>query len=344
MVGWVVGALVLAGVLGCSGSSAPAASSAPSARRVRTAEIADTAAARTIVAPGTVASRDELDLSFKLGGVIASVAVDEGDRVQAGQVLATLALPEIDAQVAKAGAALEKAERDAARVRRLAADSVTTQTQVDDAETAVTVARADLDAARFNRRYAVITAPASGTVLRRMARPGENVSPGTPVLVLASAGRGTVFRATVADRDLVQLREGDVATVRLDAYPARTFRAAVVEKGAAPSPLTGAYQVTLALSEASGLPTGLVGTATLSARGGGPVRLVPVEALVEGDGVEGTLFVLHGDSTTVERRRVTIAWLADGRLGVTSGLDGAQLVVTDGAPYLTDGEKVQVVP
>ncbi len=206
------------------------------------------------------------------------------------------------------------------------------------------MARADLDAARFNRRYAVITAPASGTVLRRMGRPGENVSPGTPVVVLASAGRGTVFRATVADRDLVRLREGDGAEVRLDAYPGRTFRAAVVEKGAAPSPLTGAYQVMLALPDGSGLPTGLVGTATLAARGDGPVRLVPVEALVEGDGTEGTLFVLREDGGTVERRRVTIAYVADGRLGVSSGLEQARMVVTDGAPYLTDGEKVEVVP
>jgi multidrug efflux system membrane fusion protein len=257
-------------------------------------------------------------------------------------VLATIAMPEIDAAVSKAEAALAKAERDAARARRLAADSVTTRTQVDDAETALQVARADWESARFNRRYAVITAPAAGTVLRRMGKAGELVSPGASVLTLASAGRGTVFRASVADRDLVRMADGDAASVRLDAYPGRTFKATVLEKGAAPSPTTGAYVVTLALPDAAGLPSGLVGQASIATRGGERVRLVPMEALVEADGLDGTVYVLAGDSTTAEKRRVTIAFVGERQLGIASGLDGASAVVTDGAPYLRDGETVTV--
>jgi RND family efflux transporter MFP subunit len=332
-------ALALAGCGRVEGEAAPAREPRP----VKVAAIADTTAAQAITASGRVESRDELALSFKIGGVVASVGVDEGDRVRAGQVLAVLALPEIDAAVAKAEAALEKAERDAARVRRLAADSVTTRTQADDAETAVRVARADAEAARFNRRYAVITAPAAGTVLRRMAKPGETVAPGAPVLVVASAGRGTVFRASVADRDLVRVTEGDEAEVTLDAYPGRTFAARVLEKGAAPAPVTGAYVLTLALPGGGDLPTGLLGTAAVRTRGAERVRLVPVEALVEANGMEGTLFVLRPDSTA-ERRTVTIAFVRPRAVGIASGLDGAASVVTDGAPYLEDGEKVRVVP
>ncbi|HEX5634261.1 MAG TPA: efflux RND transporter periplasmic adaptor subunit, partial [Gemmatimonadales bacterium] len=235
-------------------------------------------------------------------------------------------------------------EREVQLVARLAADSVTTRTQVDDAETAVRVARADYEMARFNRRYAVITAPASGTVLRRLARPGETVAPGAPVLLLASAGRGTVFRASVADRDLVRVREGDEALVRLDAYPGRSLVARVLEKGAAPSPVTGAYTLTLSLTNAGELPTGLVGTAAIRTTGGERVRVVPTEALVEADGLEGTMFVLAGDSATAERRKVTIAFVHPTQVGVASGLDGARAVVTDGAPYLEDGEKVTVLP
>ena len=340
--GMTVAVLVL-GVAACAKEPARPATEAI-ARPVRVAPISDTAATPVILASGTVGARDELVLSFKIGGVIAAVTVDEGDRVKAGQVLATIAMPEIDASVSKAEAALAKAERDAARVRRLAADSVTTRTQVDDAETALQVARADYESARFNRRYAVITAPAAGTVLKRMGRAGELVSPGAPVLTLASAGRGTVFRASVADRDLVRLAEGDVATVRLDAYPGRTFRATVLEKGAAPAATTGAYVVTLALPDATGLPSGLVGQASIATRGGERVRLVPIEALVEADGLAGTVYVLGADSARAERRRVTIAFVGERQLGIASGLDGASAVVTDGAPYLRDGETVRVTP
>jgi hypothetical protein len=70
---------------------------------------------------------------------------------------------------------------------------------------------------------------------------------------------------------------------------------------------------------------------------------VPVEALVEANGLEGTLYVLAPDST-VRRRAVTIAFVRPRAVGIASGLDGAAAVVTDGAPYLEDGEKVRVVP
>ena len=136
---------------------------------VHAARVTDTTLARPISAAGTLAPKDEITLSFKIGGVIAGVRVDAGDEVRAGQTLATLDLREIDAGLSKAQSGAEKAERDLARAQRLYRDSVVTLTQMQDAETAARVARADLAAAEFNRRYAVIVAPASGTVLRRIA-------------------------------------------------------------------------------------------------------------------------------------------------------------------------------
>ncbi|HEX5634197.1 MAG TPA: biotin/lipoyl-binding protein, partial [Gemmatimonadales bacterium] len=114
--GWGMMILPLAALLLLGCGKPEAESVVTPARSVKVVPITDTTAAPTIVASGRVEARDELDLSFKVGGVVASVGVDEGDRVREGQVLATLALPEIDAQVAKAAAGLEKAERDAARV------------------------------------------------------------------------------------------------------------------------------------------------------------------------------------------------------------------------------------
>jgi multidrug efflux pump subunit AcrA (membrane-fusion protein) len=118
----------------------------------------------------------------------------------------------------------------------------------------------------------------------------------------------------------------------------------VLEKGAAPTSTTGAYVVTLALPEAGALPSGLVGQATIATRGGDAVRVVPIEALVEGDGLSGSVYVLRGDRATAEKRTVTIAFVGPRELGIASGLDGATEVVTDGAPYLRDGETVRVAP
>ena len=330
----------------CGGGStrqkSDARSTAPIA--VRTAPVTATMVARPIVATGTVAPKDEIALSFKIGGVIARITVDPGDVVHAGQTLSTLQLREIDAGLAKTRSAAAKAGRDLSRARRLYTDSVVTLAQLQDAETAMEVASADLDAAGFNRRYAVIEAPSDGTVLRRLAEPGENVSGGTTVLVLGSQARGNVVKVGLADRDRVTVRKGDPAAVQLDALPGKTFQGQVTEVAGAADPSTGAYGVEITLRDARGLVAGLMGRVEIRPGVGAPATLIPVEAVLEADGDHATVFALSADGTRAERRRVTVAFVDGNQVAVTGGLEGARLVLTDGAAYLDDGVAVKVAP
>jgi multidrug efflux pump subunit AcrA (membrane-fusion protein) len=81
----------------CGGAAPPEPAAAPT--RVRVEQVTVGPARPAIVGNGFVATRDELRLAFKVGGVVNEVRVREGDRVRAGQVLATLELAEVDAQV-----------------------------------------------------------------------------------------------------------------------------------------------------------------------------------------------------------------------------------------------------
>lgn len=339
---------ILAGLAlaGCGGDGAPAAR--PSVARqpltVRAAPVTDTLLARPILATGTVAPKDQIALSFKVGGVIARIGVDPGDVVRSGQTLATLELREIEAGLAKARSATAKAERDLARAQRLYRDSVVTLAQYQDAQTATEVARADLEAAAFNRRYAVIVAPAAGTVLRRSAEPGENVSSGATVLVLGSQARGNVVEVGLADRDAVSVRKGDPAVARFDALPGKAFEGRVTEIAGAADPGTGAYGVEITLQDAGSLAAGLVGQVEIRPGVGAPATLVPIEAVLEADGHEATVFTLSKDQARAERHRVSVAYIDGGRVAVTGGLDGATAVLTDGAAYLDDGITVKVAP
>ena len=103
---------------------------------VDVATVTTDAIAQPVTVTGTFGSRDEIPLSFKIGGVIARVVVDQGVSVHKGQLLAALDLREIDAMVDKAKVGVDKAERDAARIRRLQADSVATLAQLQDATSA----------------------------------------------------------------------------------------------------------------------------------------------------------------------------------------------------------------
>ena len=309
---------------------------------VRVVPVQHRSGSAPITAIGTIASREEVTLAFKLSGPIATIHVREGDQVRAGQVLARLDLREIDAQVAKAGSALAKAERDHRRAQRLHADSVATRAQLDDAETAVDVARADLRVAAVNRRFAVIMAAAPGIVLRRFAEPGQVVAAGSPILAVANAASGTVLRAGLADRDVLRVRPGDRAVVRLDAMPGRVVQG-TVRQIAGGAGIGGTYLVEVLLDGATGLASGMVGRLEIVPSRGDQEVLVPVEAIVEADGDRASVFTVDGTGRA-RRLRVQLAGLRGADVAISSGLDGVTTVVTDGAAYLDDGLPVRRAP
>ncbi|HEX7050473.1 MAG TPA: efflux RND transporter periplasmic adaptor subunit [Longimicrobiales bacterium] len=309
---------------------------------VRVAPIVIREITRPIVGTGTLGAKEEVALSFKVGGIIDRIDVDAGAVVRAGQTLAALELGEIDAAVARARSAAEQAERAYARARRLYADSVVPLARLQDAETAAAVARAELERTLFNRRFAVVVAPSDGVVLRRHKEPGELVAPGEPVLVLASRARGSVLRVGLADRDVVRVREGDAADVRFEALPDRRLHGTVTQVGTAAQPGTGTYLVEIALPAADDLVSGLVGTAEIRSSTPTLAKLIPVEALLEADGSRGTVYALAADGRSAERREVTIDFLAGDRVAIAAGLDGVASVVTAGAAYLNDGAAVVV--
>jgi len=323
-----------------------AAPRAPDAVDVRLAPVTVERIARPVSATGVLGPKEEVPLSFKVGGVISRILVDEGTSVRAGDTLAALDLSEIDAGVTRARSAADKAERDLARAQRLYNDSVATLEQVQNAQTGRDVSAAELEAATFNRRYAVIVAPApgGGVILRRNAEPGQLVQSGTAILVFGSRSRGVVLRAALADRDVVRLQRGDGAAVRFDALPDQVLHGTVTEIAAAADPMTGTYRVEVTLPGAAGLASGLVGQVEIDPRTDRPLSLVPIDAVLEADGSRATVFTLSADGRHAERRAVRIAFLAGDRVAVVSGLEGVRSVVTDGAAYLDDGSAVKVLP
>ena len=304
------------------------------------------ATARTTPLPirtsGRLASQAEVQLAFKVGGIIERLRIDEGDRVRAGETLARLDLSEIDARVQEAESALEKAQRDLKRTRQLYRDSVATLEELQNAETAVETAEARLQTARFNRDHAVIEAPETGRILRRHAEAGEQVGPGTPVLTLGATARGWVVETGLPESDVVRVSLGDSATVTFDAHPDTPLDAEVTAIADAATPRTGTYKVELALPDVEvPLKSGFIGRVTLHPSGPKDYVTVPARTLVSGDGRQGTVLTVDPDSQTVQRRSVEVARVLDSVIVVNEGLAAGTSVVVAGKAKVSDGEKVR---
>jgi len=311
---------------------------------VRVATVERTSADRPVRAVGRLEAKEEFQLSFKTGGMVERVLVDEGQRVLKGQLLAILTLTEFEAQLTQAQNVYDKATRDLQRVKTLFADSIVTLEQMQNATTAWEVAKAGLDAAAFNRWHAEIHAPSDGRILRRMANDHEQIAPGSPVLTLAGFGKGWVVRAGLADRDFLKLKVNDSAEITFDALPGRLITGHVSEIGAAPNPVNGTYEIEIQIDQpVDRLALGLIGKVTVMPSSTMPVTLVPIEALTQADGTSGFLFAPTSDRTSVQRVPVTISYIHDGKIAIPGELAGIQEVVTAGATKLSEGTPVTVV-
>lgn len=336
--------LLSAGLFGVAACNSTAEDQQPvELARVRTAPAVVGPAAPSIRTNGLLVNEDEIRLSFKVSGVIRRLWVNEGEHVRKGQKLAEIEQAEINAQVEQAQQSHEKARRDLERGERLYADKVISLEQLQDLRTQTAMAEAALDSAKFNWSYAAIVAPHDGTVLRRLAEERELVQAGNPILVLGAQDQGFVVRTGLADREIVQVKLGDEAQIRLDALPGRTLTGKVTEVSGASDPRGGMFGIEVALDPVDlPLKSGLVAKLTIvPATAKAAERIyVPIGAIVEGNGRTARVFVL--DQKHARQRDVEVAFIEGENVALVAGLQAGEQVITDGAQYLEDGEEVTI--
>jgi RND family efflux transporter MFP subunit len=311
---------------------------------VKVVQLQKSGSTEVITASGQLTTEDETILSFKSGGVINRVFVKEGDQVRKGQLLATLDLTEINAMVAQARFGYEKAQRDFQRITNLYRDSVATLEQLQNTETALAVAREQLEAANFNRSFSEIHAPANGYVLRKFVNAGQVVSAGDPILLTnAAVENNWILKIGVSDKQWASIKINDEAAVEIDAFPDRSFQAAVSRKAERSDPMTGAFTVELLVrNEGVRLATGMFGAARLESRATVTTWSVPYEAVLDANGNDGFVFVTNDNKTAI-KQPVIIESFNGKTMRISSGLENARALIVSGSAYLTDNSPIRVL-
>ena len=318
--------------------------------------------AKAIRISGLLENKSEQSLGFKISGLVSKVYVDEGQFVKKGQLLAVLDLEEIDAEVSKAKSVLANAERNLERFKSLQGQNSLSMDQVQSAQTQVDVAKSDLTVAQFNRRHAVIKAPDAGRILDRSLEPNELVGAGQAVFVFAAKKTGWVLSTGITDKDIVRTRLGDKAELYFDAYPNQQFQAVVSEVAGRADASTQTFEIELLLSGFSeekgsenkgagkqaseikvtkNLLAGFVGHGRVYPTQKENLVLLPLTALVRADGKQAEVYVLD-DNAHAHVRLIDVAFIEGSRMAVRGGIQEGERIVTQGAPYLSEGRSVAV--
>ena len=309
---------------------------------VRIAKVTKQSLLIPITSQGKLSAGVESELSFKVSGIIERIHVNEGQVIKRGQTIASLDMSEINAQVNQAKAAFEKAERDLQRMRNLYKDKVITLEALQNAETSLQMAESGLEIAEFNRQYSTIKAPGNGQILKLKAEENEIVAPGTTVFEFANTQQAWKVTVGLIDREVVNLVHGDSATIYFDALPNRPFDAYVSLIPNAAHPTSGTYEVEISLSEYDPrLRSGFYSKVNIYPSHRDEYAIVPMMALVQGDGRDGIVYTTSGDK--VVSHKVHVEEFIDGALAVSGDLKESDYVITEGVEDLTANSEIEIV-
>lgn len=324
-------------------------------RAVRTVTASSGSTAATHDYAAEIKARTESRLGFRVAGKLQSRAVNLGDTVRAGQVLAQLDGQDLRlgqeaarAAVAAAQTNLDQVHADYKRFKELRDQGFIGAAELERRDTAVKTARAQLDQAKAQASvqgnqagYATLVAGAAGVVTAVEAEPGQVVSAGTPVVRLAHDGPRDAVFAVPEDR-VGALRQllGQPGGVSLQMWGSGELLPATVrEVSAAADPVTRTFQVKADLGSA---PVRLGQTATLKVTNpavAGVIRL-PLTAVAESQG-KSVVWLLDKQAMTVRPQPVTVAGADGNTVVVAAGIKPGDEVVVAGTHVLTSGLKVK---
>jgi macrolide-specific efflux system membrane fusion protein len=335
----------VAASLGVFGPGSVAATTYLTAR----AEVADVL--NEVAATGTIAASTTWGLAFGsvpriaddssspsgAGSVtwpVASVGVKVGDSVKKGQLLATAATVDLEAQIADAARAFQAAaiqlEQAQDQLDAATTTDATRQAQLGlyNAETGMAHARATLADLKAQRALATITAPEAGVVTAVAVRAGADAPAGDAITLAASP---YVVTTSVVESDVAAISVGQPATVTVAALGGATITGTVAS--IAPSADTGnnngvvsfAVQVTL-VDPPAGLRPGMTADVTITTASAPGVLAIPSRALA---GTAGAyrVRVLNADGS-VTTRDVGVGLITSSLVEITSGLQAGDEVIT----------------
>lgn len=311
--------------------------------RLDTVQMASTGA--VLQFPGRVVASDDASLSFKVAGTIARIYKEEGERVQAGQLVAELDATDYRVQLAATEAEYARVKAETDRITALYNEGAATASNYDKARFGLQQIEAKLKNHRDQLAYCKLYAPFTGAVQTRFFHEGENIAAGMPVLSLVSSANPEIEINLPASS---YLRRGSFVhySAQFNVLPGVVIPLKLISV----MPKANANQLyTMRLKiegDTKGIAPGMSAWVSIMAAesaSNADVR-VPATALVDD---KGTTFVYLYDaqSQTVRRCRVKVMRLhTDGTAEVEGALAPGHIVVSTGANHIKTGDRVTPLP
>jgi multidrug efflux system membrane fusion protein len=359
--------LVVIASCGCNNSSQASISTVP----VRVTTVEQIPLGKLARYSASVAPDEQIDLFFKSGGYVGSIAqrrgadgrtrwLDLGDCVKAGTVLASVRpseyqdrIQEAEADLAKAQAAHEQAKLSYERTSTLFAQASATKPEYDDAKAhfdtavaSVKEASAQLASARTQLADSVLRAPRDGCIAKRNIDVGSLVGPSTSAFSLIDTHLVRISFG-VPDTAMQLVHLGQKLAVNTEA--AGDFEGRVTAIAPSADPTSRVYTVEITVVNPEGrLKAGMIATLALEESRPQEVMTVPLTAVLRSPQDPNGFLVMTpqpvSDGYIARPRTVQVGEAYGNNIAIISGLKTGDRVISTGASLVHDGDRLQLIP
>jgi RND family efflux transporter MFP subunit len=308
---------------------------------------------------GTIEARQKVNITPDVGGKIDRIAVNEGDRVSKGQILAELDTQAIRLQLEQAEAALavaranfNNAQTNRERMERLYKETAVSEQQYEQVKLAYDSAQAQLDQAqaavnlaKHSLDVSIMKAPFSGIIASKNAEVGDVINPlmggfspgsGGGVLTLVDFSRIKI-RVEISGADIPRVRKGQEAILRVPTIPGREFRGTVQVVNLAADPQTKKFGIEVGVENADlVLRPGTFGEIILEIQTHENALVVPQKAILENDHV----FIVRDGRAA--RHDVVLGLQNSTLVEIIEGVEEGDQVIAEGNFGLEDGAPVEI--
>ncbi len=291
---------------------------------------------------GSIESDDYANIASEVPGRIVDLKIEEGDYVRKGQLVAKVNLEELNKQKAEIETQLDLAQETYERQKRLWDQNIGSEIQYLQAKNTVERLEKTLETLDYQLTKSDIYAPITGEIEDLYLKAGEYAAPGAPIARILNVNNVQVV-ANVPENYLRNIKRGERVTIRVPALDYETT-APITEIGSSIDPSNRTFEVEVNLAGRNNkLKPNLLAIMLLNDYTEENVVTIPVELVQQEVGGKDFVMLAQNtdDGTIAEKVYVQMGQSYEGQVVISSGLQGGETIVVDGARTLNAGEAIR---
>lgn len=312
---------------------------------VEVRQVSDSLFKHYVEVPGDVETDQNIIIYPEYSGTLLNVNVNEGDRVQKGQILARIDEGGLSSQLAQMEAQLALAKTTFERQQRLWKQNIGSEIQYLEAKTNFEAMQNSVNQMRSQVAKTIVRAPFSGIIDEVISEEGEVVAPGQSRLFRLINLSNMYISAAVPETYLKNISVGTEVIVEIPAS-GTSFSSTVKQVGNFINPNNRTFEIQVEVPQGeNGVKPNLIATVRLNDYTSEDAIIIPENVIQKNSAGESVAYVFkrESDSTGVAQKRILETGRAyDSSVEILAGLDAGELLIMSGAKSIQDGEQVRI--